>query len=135
MGARLSTLWVFALFNYLYCDIVGLMDSGLLKQYLTGHVGGLDISSGFLLGAAVLMEIPIAMIVVSRLAGPRTARLLNLAAGVLMTVVQSATLFMGTPTTYYVFFSVIEIACTAYITWCAWKWHITEAQNAPLVAH
>ncbi|MEV4114929.1 DUF6326 family protein [Nonomuraea sp. NPDC049695] len=131
MGARLSTLWVFALFNYLYCDIVGLMDSGLLKQYLTGHVGGLDVSSGFLLGSAVLMEIPIAMIVVSRLARQRTGRLLNLAAGTLMTVVQSATLVVGTPTMYYAFFSVIEIACTSYITWCAWKWRVAEAQAAP----
>ncbi|WP_431917990.1 DUF6326 family protein [Nonomuraea jabiensis] len=132
MGARLSTLWVFALFNYLYCDIVGLMDSGLLKQYLTGHVEGLNISSGFLLGSAVLMEIPIAMIVVSRLAKQRTGRLLNLAAGTLMTVVQSATLFVGTPTMYYAFFSVIEIACTSYITGCAWKWRVAEEQDAPL---
>ena len=32
----LSTLWIFAILNYLYCDIMGLMDVNLLKQYLTG---------------------------------------------------------------------------------------------------
>lgn len=119
---KLSLLWVFALFNYLYCDIVGLMDSTLLRQYLTGQVDGLSITPGFLLGAAVLMEIPIAMVVVSWLARPRVSRLLNIAAGTIMTLVQSATLLVGTPTIYYAFFSAIEIACTTLIVWHAWKW-------------
>ena len=37
----LSTLWVFALVNYLYCDIVSLMDPELLRQYMTGNIGGI----------------------------------------------------------------------------------------------
>ena len=39
-----------------------------------------------------------------------------------MTVVQVATLFVGTPTTYYLFFSAIEIACLLFIVWTAWRW-------------
>jgi len=38
----LSTIWIFAAFNYLYCDIISLMDSELLKQYLTGKVNGME---------------------------------------------------------------------------------------------
>ena len=34
----LSTLWTFASLNYLYCDIVSLMDHTLLPQYLAGTV-------------------------------------------------------------------------------------------------
>ncbi len=37
----LSTLWIFVILNYLYCDIMGLMDVNLLKQYLTGSVSGM----------------------------------------------------------------------------------------------
>lgn len=122
MGARLSTLWIFVMFNYLYCDIVSLMDPGLLKQYLAGNVNGLHITPGFLFGAAVLMEIPISMIVLSRVTTQRTSRWLNIVAGAVMTVVQTATLLAGTPAMYYAFFSVIEIACTALIVWYAWKW-------------
>ena len=122
-GARLSMLWIFVMFNYLYCDIVSLMDPGLLRQYLTGTVDGLDLTPGFLLGAAVLMEIPIAMIILSRVTAPRTSRWLNIVAGSVMTLVQTATLLVGTPTMYYAFFSVIEIACTALIVWHAWRWH------------
>ena len=43
-----------------------------------------------------------------------------------MTLVQAATLFLGTPPAYYLFFSVIEIACTAAIVRCAWTWHAPQ---------
>lgn len=129
--ARLSTLWIFVLLNYLYCDIVGLMDSGLLRQFLTGKVGGMQISQGFLLGASVLMEIPIAMVVLSRLLERRTNRWANIAAGTIMTVVQTATLLTGAPTGYYTFFSAIEISCTALIVWIAWTWRAAVTAPAP----
>jgi Family of unknown function (DUF6326) len=122
LRTSLSTLWIFVIFNYLYCDVVSLMDSELLKQYLTGNVDGLDLTPQFLLGAAVLMEIPISMIVLSRITNERTSRWLNIVAGTVMTLVQSATLLLGTPAMYYVFFSAIEITCTALIVWYAWKW-------------
>jgi MFS family permease len=120
---RLSLLWIFVLFNYLYCDLVGLMDSELLRQYLTGRVGGMDLDQGFLLGASVLMELPMAMILVSRLAPERVNRWANVVAGGVMTAVQAATLLAGTPTAYYAFFSVIEIGCTLLIVRSAWTWH------------
>ena len=55
----LSILWVFVTLNYLYCDLIGLMDASLLKQYLTGNVNGLQLNESFLLSAGILMEIPI----------------------------------------------------------------------------
>lgn len=122
MRVRLSTLWIFAMFNYLYCDIVGLMDSGQLRQFLAGRVNGMDIGQEFLLGASVLMELPLTMIVASRLLKQRANRLANLVAGSVMTAVQTATLFAGPPAAYYVFFSVIEITCTALIVRYAWTW-------------
>lgn len=131
MRARLSLLWIFAMFNYLYCDIVGLMDSGLLRQYLAGSVNGMDISREFLLGASVLMEIPIAMILASRLLERRAGRWANIVAGTVMTVVQLATLFAGSPAGYYLFFSILEILCTALIVRYAWTWRAAETTPAP----
>jgi hypothetical protein len=127
MRTRLSTLWIFVTLNYLYCDVIALMDAELLRQYLTGTVEGMELNQGFLLGAAVFIEIPIAMTLVSRLvthhAGNRWA---NLVAAVVMTLVQAATLFLGTPAPYYAFFSVLEIGCTAVIAWQAWSWRVPE---------
>jgi len=122
--ARLSMLWVFAILNYLYCDVLALMDPDLLKQYLTGNVGGLQITQGFLFSAALLMEIPIAMVLLSRVLPHRASRWANIIAGTVMTLVQVGSLFMGSgPAAYYAFFSTVEIACTAFIVWYAWRWH------------
>jgi hypothetical protein len=120
--AVLSTLWLFAVLNYLYCDVVSFMDAGLLNQYLSGTVGGMKLTQGFLLGGAVLMEISIAMVLLSRLLWFRANRWANTVAGAITTAAQTATLFLGKPTMYYAFFSVIEIACTAFIVMYVWKW-------------
>ena len=119
----LSTLWIFAMFNYLYCDIMTVMDPVQLNQLLTGS-NGITINEKFLLGAAILMEIPIAMIFLSRIMNYKSNRMANIIAGVIMSVVQSMSLFVGngSPTVYYLFFSVIEISCTLFIVWYAWKW-------------
>jgi hypothetical protein len=119
----LSTLWIFALFNYLYCDVLGLMDPVSLKDLFAGNVGGIIITQEFLLSAAVLMEIPIAMVLLSRLLKYKLNRPANIIAGTIMTVVQISSLFFGTPpTTYYIFFSIIEIASLVLIVWYAWNW-------------
>ena len=123
----LSTIWIFATFNYLYCDVLSLMDSELLKQYLTGKVNGMEFSQGFLLGAAILVEIPIAMVLLSRVLKYRVNRWTNIIAGVIMTLVQAASLFAGTPAMYYLFCSVLEITSTFLIVWFAWNWHNDES--------
>jgi hypothetical protein len=123
MKSRLTTLWVFVMFNYLYCDVIALMNPDLLKQFIAGRLGGMQISQGFLLGASILMEVPIALVLLSRVLNYGANRWANIIAGAFMTVVQIASLFFGmTLTMYYLFFSVIEIACTALIAWYAWKW-------------
>lgn len=122
MKSKLSTLWIFVALNYLYCDVVSLMDPELLPQYLRGNVNGLEFTPWFLLGAGILVEIFIAMVLLSRVLQYRANRWTNIAAGTLMTAAQSATLFVGAPAPYYLFFSVIEIATTVIIVWLAWTW-------------
>jgi hypothetical protein len=123
----LSLLWIFASLNYIYCDVLGLMDADLLRQLLDGKVAGIDVTPGFLLGSAVLVEIPMAMVVLSRFLAPVASRRANLAAGSVMTAVQVATLFFGGLTVYYAFFSAVEIATTAYVVRTAWLWKPSTA--------
>jgi hypothetical protein len=118
----LSTIWIFVVLNYLYCDVVSLMDSELLRQYLTGTVNGMEFTQAFLLGAAVLMEVSISMVLLSRLLKHRANRVANIIAGIITTVVQTASLFAGPPAPYYLFCSIIEIASTAAIVYLAWTW-------------
>jgi hypothetical protein len=118
----LSTIWIFVTLNYLYCDLIGLMDSTLLQQYLTGNVDGLKINESFLLYAGILMEIPIAMVLLSKILPKNINCLANIFAGSIKTVVMIVTLFVGTVTIYYLFFAVIEIATTIFIILYALKW-------------
>lgn len=122
-GARtvLQSVWIFVLLNYLYCDVATLMNGEDLRGFLAGEVGGMQITAGFLLAAGILMEIPMAMVLISRLAPYRFARTANIAAGALMTVVQVGTLFGSAPTPFYLFFSVIEISATAFVAGYAWR--------------
>ena len=119
MKSKLSLLWIFATLNYLYCDVVTLMDPSLLKGFLAGNAGGVPVSQGFLLAAGVLVEIPMAMAVLSRLLNGSANRWANAGAGTVMTAVQLASLFVKAPAPYYLFFSIIEIATTAVIAWLA----------------
>lgn len=128
LKTRLMAMWIFATLNYLYCDVVTLMDPDKLKGFLAGSIGGVDVGPGFLLGASVLVEIPIAMVLLSRVLDDRAARSANLIAGTVMTVVQLSSLLIGAPTPYYLFFSAIEIATTALVVRSAWRW------SAPLRA-
>lgn len=123
----LSTIWIFAALNYLYCDVISLMDSELLKQYLTGKVNGMEFTQGFLLGAAILIEIPIAMVLLSRVLRYSINRWTNIIAGLMMTLVQAASLFAGAPAMYYLFCSVLEIAATVMVIWIAWNWRVAES--------
>ena len=128
----LSTLWIVAMLNYLYADVIGLMDPSILRQYLTGTVGSLAITPGMLLGGAVLMETAIAMVLLARVLPYRTNRWANIAAGVLHTVAVASSLMVGSVAIYYAFFATVEIACTLVIVTYAWRWRpASPATSAP----
>lgn len=120
-----SSLWLFAILNYIYCDVLGLMYAPDLRGYIDGTVGGIQINQGFLLAAGVLMTIPMSSVLVSRIAPHRLARWWSIVAGAIMTLVQVGTLGIGSDITlHYAYFSVIEVASTVAIVWIAarrWK--------------
>lgn len=112
--AKLSALWLFAMLTYTYGDVVTLMDP--IKH------GSIELTEGFLLGGSIFMMIPISMVLISRISKYRVSRLASIIAGSIMTVALTLTLFVAVPTTYYLFFTIIEITCTTLIVWYAWKW-------------
>ena len=127
---RLSQLWLFALLNYLYADVLALFDI----------VGSQDpaphLPQWALLGSAVLMEIPIAMILASRLLPFRANRLANIIAGAIETLAVISMQFVYPLASgawhehmfaSYIFFGTIETVCTSVIIWKAWTWSGVEA--------
>lgn len=70
----LSTLWLFAVLNYLYADVMSLFDPAILNEIAAGSIGSMQVTEGFLLAAALLMETAIVMVVLSRVLGYRANR-------------------------------------------------------------
>ena len=134
---RLSLFWIFALLNYLYADVIALfaiVDSPNLAD--APHL-----PSWALLGSAVLMEIPIAMIVGCRLLSFRANRLANIIAGAIVTLINGGLTFVPpffgarTPALpAYLFFATIETVCTSVIVWQAWTWPGAETVHTSQLA-
>jgi hypothetical protein len=119
MKAKLSTLWVFLMFNMVFADIFSFMYPGSLQQIMTGIVDGTKITPEFLLIAAMVTEISIAMVFLSRLLKYRVNRWVNIIGGVITILF---VIGMGSPTLTYIFLATIEVVCALVIIWMAWKW-------------
>jgi hypothetical protein len=118
----LSTLWIFVTVNYIFCDVFTLFHAPDLNQFLTGYAGGMQLTQGFLLTFAIIMECAMVMIVLSRVLKYSLNRWFNIIVGIALTLIQAGTLLSGDFTMHYLFFSIIEIATTSFIVWYAWKW-------------
>ncbi len=116
MGTRLSTLWVVVMFNMVFADILTFIKPGALQELWAGQAG-VHVTPGVLLGFAILLEIPIAMIFVSRILKPGHNRWANTVA---VTITTAFVVGGGSLTPHYVFFATVEIACMALIVWSVW---------------
>ena len=116
---RLSTLWIFVMFNMVFADILGFLLPGFLEILETGYADGVQITQGILLVFAILLEIPIAMIVLSRVLKYRVNRWANIIAAV---ITIAFVIGGGSTDLHYIFFAAIETACMLLIVWYAWKW-------------
>ncbi len=134
-GSKMNTrillilLWVFYTVNFMYADILSKLEPGALEEIMSGTTGGgtVKITEGFLLGTAVMFEIPFLMIVLSWVLKHRVNRWANIIAAALFIGTQIGSLFLGIPSPMYIFYSTIEIAGLLLIIWNAWKWHNPEA--------
>jgi len=128
MKAKLSTLWIFIMFNMVFADIFSFMYPGFLKQIMTGNAEGMQITPEFLLIAAIVTEIPIAMVFLSRLLKYGANRWVNIIGGVITIL---WVIGGGSPTLHYIFIATIEVVCALFIIWLAWKW---RPEAAPAVS-
>ena len=120
----LSTLWIFAMLNYLYNDVFGLYFNPMAQKTTWAMP-----QEGVLV-FAILMETAMAMVLLSRFLKYGPNRWASIIAGIFHTALVAWSLTGETPLPFSVFFSSIEIACTLFITWYAWKWRNPEGQPA-----
>jgi len=118
---KLSALWASLVLCYLYGDYFGLYQPGKLQGMLEGKMGPLGpTTQGVLLGTAILMAIPSAMVFLSLVLKPSANRGVNIILGVIFTVIILIT--MPGAWSFYIFLGIVEVVLTAMIVWYAWNW-------------
>ena len=119
----LSTLWIFVLLNMVYADILGMLRPGYLdflnqmSQQLTGST---------VLLFAVLMEVAIAMILLSRVLAykaNRWAHFIAIPLTILWVVVPALMPSLGETTPLsYMFSASVEVVTMGFMLWYVWQW-------------
>ena len=124
---KLSALWASLMFCYIYGDYFGLYQPGTLKSMLQGQMGPLGpTTQGVLLGTAILMAVPSAMVFLSLALTPRVNRWANVALGLAYCAI--IVISMPGAWAFYMFLGVIEAVLSLLITWYAWRWpRVSEA--------
>jgi len=119
----LSTLWIVVMINILTADVLSLNIPGsdeLLKN--TSVSTGLAIPQLMLVGA-IMNELSIAMIILSRVLKRGANRWFNIIVGIVTIVYIWAG---AAPYPHYTFIATVETICLLLIIWNAWRWSSAE---------
>ena len=113
----LSTLWIVVMINMLKADILSLYIPGSGDE--VARTAGDTPIAQLMLGGAILMEISIAMIILSRVLVYRVNRWANI-----ITSIITIAFVVGGGATYphYIFIATVEVVCLLLIIWFAWRW-------------
>lgn len=115
----LSTLWIFVLLNIIFRDLHQLGKAGFIEELMTGMVNGIKITEELALVGGILAEIPILMVLLSRILNHKANKWANISAGIIMLIVFGT----AAPSADMddVFHMVFEVAAILWIFQIAWK--------------
>jgi len=117
--ALLSTLWIFILFNMIFRDLHEFVRPGFLEEIMTGTVNGVPIIEPLLLLGGIMAEIPISMVLLSRILNYKVNRWANVIAGALTI---AFVINNGVKDLDDIFFAIIEVVSLSFIIWIALRW-------------
>lgn len=115
---QLSLLWAFVALNIVFADVLSLYTPGVLPQVLEGVVEGVALSETLMLIAAVFIQIPVSMIVLTPVLPLRLRRSVTTVAAV---VTAAFVIGGGSLKSHYVFFAVCEILALTTILYLSWR--------------
>ena len=118
---KLSSLWIFVLINMLFRDMHEFARVGFLEGLLEANANGTQASDGTLLIAGIVLELAIAMIVLTRFLNIRIGRWVNI--GVALVFVMTTIAFNLAPDLDDLFFAGMEMIGLIAIITIAWRWN------------
>ena len=118
---KFSTLWIVIMFNMAFADILSLNIPGTHEE-LVAFAGDTPITQ-LMLGGAIMLEIPILMIFLSRVLKSKANRWANIIASIItIAFVVGAEIGNSAVNPHYLFIGTVEVACMLFIIWTASKW-------------
>lgn len=114
----LSTLWVFILLNMVFRDIHQLGKMGYIEELMSGVVNGVELSDNLMIIGGILAEIPILMVLLSRILHNNANRWTNISAGII-TLAVFATMIPAADMDD-MFHMIIEVAAIIWIFRISW---------------
>ncbi|MEM6437158.1 MAG: DUF6326 family protein [Cyanobacteria bacterium P01_D01_bin.115] len=117
--AKLSALWMVFLCNIIFRDIHEFVEPGFIEEVMTGTLNGNPIEPHMLLLGGVMLEVPIAMVLLSRLLPYSANRWANIIVAALFIPLIG---FYGTTDLDDAFHLIVEIAALSFVVWSAWRW-------------
>jgi len=119
----LSTFWIVVMINMLKADILSLYIPGATDEVVkTSANMGVSIPQ-LMLGGAIMMEVSIVMIILSRVLKYSANRWVNIIAAV---ITIAFVVGPGASYPHYIFIATVEVVCLLLIIWNAWKWSNPE---------
>lgn len=120
---RLSWMWVFVMLNMLLADVLSFMSPGALKMLMEGRAEEIVITPAFLVLAALVTEIPLAMVILSQMLPGRATRWASMIVAALTIAYVWGGGALSAP--HYIVIASIETLGCLYIAWFAWRWRAT----------
>ncbi|MFN2214267.1 MAG: DUF6326 family protein [Anaerolineales bacterium] len=128
----LSALWVTLMLFYIYADILGFYTPGIIEGVVSGEVGSMPITQGFLFVMAIWMALPSLMVFLSLVLKASANRWVNIITAILSLAVLAATFLVGDISMRYAFQAIVEVLLIVAIIWQAWKWPQQQiVENTP----
>jgi hypothetical protein len=119
----LSTLWIVVMINMLKADILSLCIPGALDEVVKTSVSTGTSIPQLMLGAAIIGNLAIAMIILSRVLKYGFNRWVNILVG----IITIGYIWVGMASyPHYLFIASVETLCLLLIVWYAWKWRNPE---------
>lgn len=120
----LSTLWIVVMINMLKADILSLFIPGSTEELAKTSVSTGTPIPQLMLGGAIMMEISIAMIILSRVLKYNVNRWVNI---IVSLITIAFVVCGGVSYPHYIFIATVEVICLLLIIGFAWTWRNPES--------
>ena len=124
----LSTLWIVVMINMMEADILSGFIPGAVEEVVnTAAATGASVPQ-LMLGGAIVSQLGITMILLSRVLNQRVNRWAN----IIVSIINIAYIWGGMSAhPHYLFIASVETLCLLLILWTAWKWRSAEIESEP----